>query len=99
MTDAPDDDGKPVNPDQVHLLVGGRKDKPAPDDNPKPQRKATPEPEDEEKNAAGLWDDCPVEPLGVSGSDYHYLDALRQHRVLSASDHGRLGLMALFAPR
>jgi hypothetical protein len=51
------------------------------------------------KNADGLWDDCPVQPLGVNGGDAHYLDALGQYRVLSAADHSRLGLIKLFAPK
>jgi hypothetical protein len=44
----------------------------------------------------GLPPDCPVVPLGVSGDQYHYLDALLQHRVLSAKDHSRNNLMSLY---
>lgn len=43
-----------------------------------------------------LPDECPVEPLGVEGGTYFYLDSLRQLRPIAARDHSRLNLMALW---
>lgn len=43
-----------------------------------------------------LSETCPVRPLGVKGNNYYYLDALRQLVPMAASDHTRLGIMALF---
>lgn len=47
----------------------------------------------------GLPVDCPVEPLGVLGRAYYYLDALRQLSCLPANEHSRLNLQALFGDR
>jgi hypothetical protein len=46
-----------------------------------------------------LRDDCPVIPLGVSGSTYHYLDPLGQLRSLKEKDHNAMGLRGLFGAR
>lgn len=43
--------------------------------------------------------DCPVVPLGTKGRSYYYLDALGQLDELSARDHSKLNLIALFSPR
>jgi hypothetical protein len=43
--------------------------------------------------------ECPVTPLGVTGQIHHYLDALNQHREISARDHSRLALLSLFGHR
>jgi hypothetical protein len=58
----------------------------------KPRRKSTDQPE----SAGTLPEDCPVVPLGLCDNQYYYLDAVRQMRVLTASDHARLGLLGLF---
>lgn len=46
-----------------------------------------------------LDDDCPVVPLGIHDDVYYYIDSSRQLRPLSARDHSRLNLMALFSMR
>lgn len=46
--------------------------------------------------AYGLPDDCPVEALGVSGSQFYFIDASRQFRVLHYKDFGAHGLTSLF---
>ena len=48
---------------------------------------------------AYLPDGCPVTPLGVLDGTSWYLDAVGQIRGLTASQHGRSGLVQLFAPR
>lgn len=47
----------------------------------------------------GLPDDCPIVALGRRLGEFYYLDATRQFRSLVARDHGRQGLVDLFAPR
>lgn len=61
-----------------------------------PDTKAGEGPSKAEGPVKVLSETCPVRPLGVSGNTYYYLDALRQLQPLSASDHTRLGIMALF---
>lgn len=39
---------------------------------------------------------CPVEPLGIAGDTFFYLDQQRQLRDLKAKDHSKLGITALF---
>lgn len=51
------------------------------------------------KHTSGLPADCPVVPLGVRDDQFYYLDANKQLRVLPASKHGRLELLAMFVPR
>ncbi len=60
--------------------------------NQRKKNKSTAQPE----GAGTLPDDCPVVPLGLCDNQYYYLDAVRQMRVLTASDHARLGLLGLF---
>ncbi len=45
-----------------------------------------------------LPDNFPVQPLGVSGSDCHYLDAVGQYQVLGPREHSRNHLVNLTAP-
>lgn len=47
----------------------------------------------------GLRSGCPVEPLGLNGDVFWYLDANRQLRAVKARDHGRLVLQSLFGTR
>jgi hypothetical protein len=41
----------------------------------------------------------PVEPLGRNGSNFFYLDALRQFQALAADKHGRAMIMQLFGDK
>ncbi|MDI1227370.1 MAG: hypothetical protein PSY14_06785 [bacterium] len=43
-----------------------------------------------------LPDDCPVEPLGLNGGVYYYINANRELTPIKANDHGRLVLQGLF---
>lgn len=43
-----------------------------------------------------LGDDCPVKPLGVSGSEYYFLDAIKQLVVKHADKLGQNGIDDLF---
>jgi hypothetical protein len=64
-----------------------------------------PPPEEERPRTGGgdpperdveLPPDCPVEPLGVTGQTYHFLDERRQYIALSAEKLGRATIEALF---
>lgn len=46
--------------------------------------------------SAALPEGLPVVALGVHGDLYHYLDYLRQLRILKAEKHGHLNLRAMF---
>lgn len=46
----------------------------------------------------GLPDGCPVLPLGKEGGIFHFLDAIKTHRVLKFSDFSINGISSLFAP-
>jgi hypothetical protein len=50
-------------------------------------------------NKWGLPDDCPVVPLGKSGQNFFYLDAMQQLIALGAKDHSRLNLVSLFGAK
>lgn len=41
--------------------------------------------------------DLPIEPLGINGDVYFYLDGLQQLRPLKAKDHSRTQILSLFA--
>jgi hypothetical protein len=41
---------------------------------------------------------CPVTPLGTRQGLFHYLNALGELRVLTARDHSKLNLLAMFSP-
>lgn len=43
-----------------------------------------------------LGDDCPVQPLGVNGSDYYFLDAIDQLNIKNADKLGQNGIDDLF---
>lgn len=43
-----------------------------------------------------LPEGCPVQPIGINGATYYYLDQLGQLRELLAKDHSRLNLQSLF---
>lgn len=42
-------------------------------------------------------EDLPIEPLGMNGDTYFYLDGLHQLRSLAAEKHGRTHVLSLFA--
>ena len=44
----------------------------------------------------GLPDGCPVQPLGINGDWYYYLDEGQQLRELKGEKHSRLGVQSLF---
>lgn len=52
-----------------------------------------------ERTNDGLPDDCPIEPLGKSPGQCHYLDCNFQLMTLSARDHSRLGVMDLYGSK
>jgi len=46
-----------------------------------------------------LPDGCPVTPLGTRQGSFFYLNSLGELRLLTARDHSKLNLLALFSPR
>lgn len=46
-----------------------------------------------------LPDDCPVVPLGTKRRTFYYLNALGELDELTARDHSKLNLIALFSPK
>lgn len=42
-------------------------------------------------------DPCPVEPLGIEGDTYHFIDSSRQFRSMTASELSHAGMQSLFA--
>lgn len=59
-------------------------------------RGATPEDRPRRRRHGGLPDGCPVEPLGINGDWYYYLDEGQQLRELKGEKHSRLAVQSLF---
>ncbi len=66
---------------------------PAPDDDVGDHRQGGGAPPERDVT---LPPNCPVEPLGVTGQQYHFLDERRQYIQLGAQELGRAALEALF---
>jgi len=47
--------------------------------------------------AVGLPENCPVQPLGISGDVHYYLDCLGQMRPIKAKDHTKNILQSMFS--
>lgn len=55
--------------------------------------------QDTSKKPRFLPDGCPVTPLGTRQGAFFYLNSLGELRTLTARDHSKLNLLALFSPR